>query len=53
MKLGDLVFYFTKQTGIQWLVKTVSKWLGIDCGCDQRKENWNNVKITRFDKWKN
>lgn len=47
MRLGDLVFYITKYTGIRWLVKAVSKKLGRDCGCDQRREEWNNFKFDR------
>lgn len=47
MRLGDLTFYITKYTGIAWLVKVISKFLGIDCGCEQRRQDWNNFKIDR------
>ena len=50
MRLGDLVFYITKYTGIKWLVETISKILGVDCGCEQRREDWNNFKIDRYGK---
>jgi|SaaInlV_120m_DNA_3_1039746.scaffolds.fasta_scaffold01740_10 hypothetical protein len=52
MKLGDLVHTITKYTGIKWLVKKITKIYGIeDCGCDRRREEWNEIKINRLDKW--
>lgn len=46
MKLGDLVFYITKYTGIRFIVKTITRWLGIeDCGCDRRREKWNDIDL--------
>lgn len=54
MKLGDLVYRITKYTGIKWLVKKVTKFYGIeDCGCDRRREEWNDIEIdiNRLDKW--
>jgi hypothetical protein len=46
MGLGDLVYYITKYTGIRWLVKKVTKWLGYeDCGCDRRRDEWNDIKL--------
>lgn len=56
MKLGDLVYYFTKYTGIRWLVKKITKMIGFeDCGCDKRREKWNDIEldINRWDKWIN
>ena len=50
MRLGDLVYYLTKYTGIRWVVKKISNWLEVDCGCDKRRDNWNEIKI---DRWKN
>ncbi len=47
MKLGDLVYTITKYTGIRWVVKTLSKIFGFDCGCDQRREDWNNITFNR------
>jgi hypothetical protein len=38
MRLGDLVYYITKYTGIRWVVKKI--W-GDDCGCDERRIRWN------------
>lgn len=50
--LGDLTYYFTKYTGIRWVVKKVAKIYGVeDCGCDRRREEWNEIKIDRFEKW--
>lgn len=39
-RLGDLVEFITKYTGIKWLVKKV---VGEDCGCDERKEFLNRI----------
>lgn len=47
IKLGNLVERITYYTGIKWVVKTVSKWLGVDCGCDKRQQDWNNITINR------
>ncbi len=49
MRLGDIVYYITKYTGIRWVVKSVSKLLGVDCGCDERREKWNKIS----DDWNN
>ena len=46
MKLGDLVYYFTKYTGIRYIWKKIYP----DCKCDKRREEWNDIKIKR---WKN
>jgi hypothetical protein len=47
MKLGDAVYWITKNTGIHWLVKTISKLLGKDCGCDERRQRWNKYEFKR------
>lgn len=47
MKLGDMVYVFTRYTGIRWIVKKVSKLMGVDCGCERRREEWNEIKIFR------
>ena len=47
MKLGDLVYKITYFTGIHWMVKKISKLIGRDCGCEKRREDWNNIKISR------
>jgi hypothetical protein len=47
MKLGDVVYKFTSITGIHWLVKKVSSLLGIDCGCEKRREDWNKITFNR------
>ena len=33
MRLGDIVYYITKYTGIRW----VHKIWGEDCGCDKEE----------------
>ena len=45
MKLGDLVYKITYYTGIHYLTKKISKLLGKDCGCDERRKKWNKIKI--------
>ena len=45
MRLGDLVYYITYYTGIHFLVKKISKLLGFDCGCDERRESWNKYQF--------
>jgi len=51
MKLGDCIAIITKYTGIKWLVKKITKMIGIeDCGCDKRQEKLNEIKID-FDRW--
>lgn len=44
MKLGDKIELILKLTGIHYLVKYVSILLGIDCGCEDRKQRLNNIK---------
>lgn len=46
--LGDLVELFTRFTGIKWIVKKFTKITGIDCGCDKRRDNWNKIKLDRW-----
>ena len=41
--LGDSIEKITKATGIKKVVKTVSKAIGKDCGCDKRKETLNRL----------
>ena len=38
--LGDTVASITKATGIDKVVKFLA---GDDCGCDERKDEWNNI----------
>jgi|TARA_R110000803_G_scaffold186677_2_gene249040 hypothetical protein len=49
MKLGDLVEKIFYYTGIKWLHKKI--WFDIlkyeSCGCNDRKEKLNNLKINR------
>ena len=45
MKLGNIIETITTFTGIIWIVKKIWK---EDCGCDERKENLNNIKIKRW-----
>tara|TARA_B000000532_G_C18782045_1_gene368741 strand:- start:418 stop:573 length:156 start_codon:yes stop_codon:yes gene_type:complete len=47
MKIGDLLEKIFKYTGIKWLTKKiVIDLLGYEsCGCDERKEKLNGIKI--------
>ena len=42
MKLGDLVYYITYYTGIRWVVKKIWR---EDCGCDKRRDEWNDIDL--------
>ena len=44
MRLGDIIYYFTKFTGIKFVVYLFSKLLKKDCGCDDRRKKLNNIK---------
>lgn len=41
--LGDSIEKVTEATGIKKVVEKVSETLGVDCGCDQRKEWLNSI----------
>lgn len=43
--LGDVVETITKATGIKAIVDKVSDVLGFDCGCDERKDKLNKIKL--------
>tara|TARA_R110002126_G_scaffold143410_1_gene289606 strand:- start:32 stop:532 length:501 start_codon:yes stop_codon:yes gene_type:complete len=43
MGLGDVVESITKVTGIKAVVDKVSEVLDIDCGCEERKADWNQI----------
>lgn len=48
MRLGDLLEMIFKYTGVKWLVEFISTQFGIeDCGCEQRKDALNRIKINR------
>jgi len=44
MKLGTTLEKIFKITGITWLVKKI--W-GEDCGCEERKQKLDNIKVFR------
>ena len=44
MKLGTTLEKIFKLTGIAWIVK---KLLGDNCGCEERKEKLDNIKVFR------
>jgi len=41
MKLGDIIYYFTKYTGIKFLVDFFIKIFQKDCGYEKRREKLN------------
>lgn len=41
--LGDVIEVITKVTGIKAIVEKVSDVLGVDCGCDDRRDKLNNL----------
>jgi len=43
--LGDVVESITEATGIKKIVEVISEATGIDCGCEQRKKDWNNITL--------
>ncbi len=45
--LGDTIEAITEATGIKAAVELFSKATGLDCGCDERREKWNELKIKR------
>ena len=49
MRLGDIVFYITKYTGIKYLVEKYHKYKGTKCKCDSRRQDWNKIKINRWE----
>lgn len=50
MKLGDLIYNITYYTGIHWVVKKISKMIGKDCGCDKRRDDWNDIDLDLWNK---
>jgi len=48
MKLGDLIYYITKYTGIKYLVESFHAFNGTKCNCDKRRKSLNNLKIKRW-----
>lgn len=45
--LGDVVEKITEATGIKKVVEAVAEKLDTDCGCDDRKERFNKLKLWR------
>ena len=48
MKLGDIVFYITKFTGIKYIVDSYHKYKGTKCNCPERRKKLNEIKIKRW-----
>lgn len=43
--LGDAVEKFTTFTGLKYITDKVSKVTGKPCGCQERKEKLNKIKL--------
>ena len=43
--LGDIVEAVTTVTGIKAVVDKVSEVLDVDCGCEERKADWNEINV--------
>jgi len=48
MKLGDLIYYITKYTGIKYLVDSWHKHRGTKCNCGKRRKKLNEIQIKRW-----
>lgn len=48
MRLGDIIFYITKYTGIKFIVDTYHKYKGSKCKCEDRRKKLNEIKIDRW-----
>ena len=48
MKLGNLIYYITKYTGIKYLVDSWHKYKGTECNCGKRRKKLNEIKIKRW-----
>ena len=46
MKLGNIIYYITKYTGIKYLVESYHK--GTKCNCGNRREELNKIQIKRW-----
>tara|TARA_R110000796_G_scaffold210534_2_gene326733 strand:+ start:251 stop:397 length:147 start_codon:yes stop_codon:yes gene_type:complete len=47
MNLGDIVFHFTRITGIKYLVDFYHKKTGKKCKCNDRRKKWNKIKLKK------
>ena len=41
IRIGDIVYYITKYTGIRYVWKKFYP----DCNCDKRRKKWNKIKL--------
>jgi len=48
MKIGDIIYYITKYTGIKYLVESYHAFNGTKRNCDKRRKKLNNLKIKRW-----
>jgi len=48
MKIGNIIYYITKYTGIKYLVNKYYKLRGTKCGCNDRRKKLNEIKIDRW-----
>ena len=48
MKIGNIIYYITKYTGIKYLVDKYNKLRGTKCDCNNRRKKLNEIKIDRW-----
>jgi hypothetical protein len=48
MKLGNIIYFVTKYTGIKYLVDSYHKYRGTECNCGKRRNKLNELKINRW-----
>lgn len=48
MRIGDIIYYITKYTGIKYIVDKWHEYRGGKCDCENRRESLNNIKINRW-----
>jgi hypothetical protein len=49
MKLGNIIYYITRFTGIKYLVDRYHQFRGSKCNCDERRKKLNNLKFNRWE----
>ncbi len=44
MKIGNAIYYFTKYTGIKFIVELYHKIAGTKCNCNKRRKKFNEIR---------
>ena len=48
MRIGNIIYYITKYTGIKYIVDKWHEYRGSKCDCENRRESLNNININRW-----